>query len=83
MLRSNFPETILKKAILSLCFGSRLACILKTNPENLSSSGLMNLKSVSLPLGEGEISQNVSNNSLTPKLFTAEPKNTGATSPFK
>jgi hypothetical protein len=43
----------------------------------------MKRKSVSLPLGDGEISQNVSNNSFTPKLFTAEPKKTGATSPAK
>ena len=37
----------------------------------------------SLPRGEGEISQKVSSNSLTPKLLTAEPKKTGATSPAK
>jgi hypothetical protein len=43
----------------------------------------MKRKSVSLPLGEGEISQKVSKSSFTPKLLTAEPKKTGATSPAK
>ena len=39
--------------------------------------------SLSRPWGDGEISQKVSSSSLTPKLLTADPKKTGATSPDK
>lgn len=56
---------------------------LRINPVNFGSVGCIILLSVFLDLGIGEILINVSNNSLTPKLFTAEPKNTGATFPSK
>jgi hypothetical protein len=45
--------------------------------------GLTNRESLSLGLGVGAISIKQSNNSLTPKLFKAEPKNTGCNFPSK
>ena len=72
-----------KKAMRSRCLGSRLAWILKTKPEKRSSEGSTKRVSLSRPCGDGEISQNVSSSSLTPKLLTADPKKTGATSPDK
>ena len=60
-----------------------LACILKTNPLNLSSSGCTVRVSVSRGCGAGACSEKASNSGSTPKLLIAEPKNTGVISPFK
>ena len=43
----------------------------------------MVLFSVDLPCGNGEMSIKESSNSWTPKLFKAEPKNTGAIFPSR
>lgn len=67
----------------SRCLGSMLACILNTNPVNFSSSGSTWRTSDVLGRGDGAISTNVSRSSDTPKLFSAEPKNTGCCSPAR
>ena len=79
----NVPETIFKKANLSRCLGSILAWILNTKPVIFSSLESTRRISACLGCGCGAISTKQSNNSLTPKLFKAEPKNTGCNSPFK
>ena len=53
----------------------------QTNPVNFFSSGSTTRTSVWRGCVLGAISVKVSNNSCTPKLFTAEPKKTGAISP--
>src|SRR5690606_37574316 len=80
---SNLPEHILKKAMRFLWLGSILAWILKTKPLNLFSSGLTSRSSVFLLFGGGAMLIKVSSISCTPKLLTAEPKNTGATLPSR
>ena len=60
-----------------------LACILNTKPEKSFSSGAMVRSSLSLGMGGGAMSTKQSSNSCTPKLFNADPKNTGCCSPFK
>ena len=67
----------------SRCLGSKLACILNTKPVIFFSSGFTTLTSVALESGVGAKVMKASNNSLTPKLFTALPKNTGDSSPAK
>ena len=62
------------KAIRSLCLGSKLAWILKINPENLDSVGATSRSLVSRGLGLGANCTKVSSNSCMPKLLTAEPK---------
>ena len=57
------------------------ACILNTNPENSFSSGFTSLVSLDFGCGFGAILTKQSNNSLTPKLFKADPKNTGCNPP--
>ena len=74
---------IFTKAIQLRWFGSIFAWILNTNPVKLFSSGLIFRSSASIGRGEGAISTKQSNNSLTPNVLSAEPKNTGATLPFK
>ena len=83
MLRSKVPETILTKANLSRCFGSIFAWILKTKPAIFCSSGFTKRVSDSFGLGAGAISTKQSSNSLTPKLFKAEPKKTGCKFPAR
>ena len=83
MLRSNRPDTMRKKAILSLCLGSRLAWILNTNPLKSSFVGSTYPSLVSLPIGDGDIAKKASSSSFTPKLLMALPKKTGATCPDK
>src|SRR5690606_24929510 len=77
LFRSNVPETILINASLSRCLGSIFAWILNTNPDNFSSVGSTSRVSDSLARGDGAISTKQSSNSRTPKLFNADPKNTG------
>ena len=83
MLRLNVPEQTFTKAIRSRWFGSMLACILKTKPVNFSSSGDTIRSSVSRGRGVGAISIKQSSISRIPKLFKAEPKNTGASCPCR
>ena len=59
------------------------ACILNTKPENSFSSGLTSLVSLDFGCGFGAISTKQSNSSRTPKLFKADPKNTGCNSPWR
>ena len=63
----------------SLCFGSIFACILKIKPVSFSSSGFTTLELAFTGLGRGAIFIKISSISWMPKLFTALPKNTGAT----
>ena len=79
----NKPETIFIKASLSLCLGSMFAWILNTKPVNFFSSGFTSRVSDVFGLGSGAISTKQSSNSRTPKLFNAEPKNTGCNSPLR
>ena len=68
-------------AILSRCALFMFACILNTNAENFSLKGSM----ISSPaiLGSGGIvmRRKLSKNGSMPKLFSAEPKNTGLSLP--
>ncbi len=59
----------------------RIWCFL--NPVNLDSLGLITLIVLSFLVGEGAIVIKHSNNSLTPNLFNADPKNTGCSLPSK
>ena len=59
------------------------AVILNMNPENLFSSGLMSRSTACVGRGHGAISTKQFNISWTPKLFSAEPKNTGAILPSR
>ena len=69
-----YPKLSLQKLIDLDALGSIFACILNTKPLKSFSLGLTNRESLSLGLGVGAISIKQSNNSLTPKLFKAEPK---------
>ena len=80
LLRSNVPEQIFRKAMRSRWFGSMLAWILKTKPVIFSSAGSTIRVSVGAGRGEGAMRMKHSSNSFTPKLLTAEPKKTGASS---
>jgi len=70
---------------------SILACTLKTTPENASSSGsmvfstgcLLTMSELLRGRGEGARSTSASSTSITPKLFTPEPKNTGVCLPAR
>ena len=70
----KWPEQILAKATLSLCFASIFACILNTKPETFLSEGSISLVSVFCDLGAGAKSDTPCNNSRTPKLLIALPK---------
>ena len=59
------------------------ACILNMKPENVCVSGVTIPSVVGRDLGGGAISIKQSSNSLTPKLFNAEPKKAGVTFPDK
>ena len=58
-----------------------LAWILKTKPVIFGSAGSTVRVSVCEGRGEGAMRMKHSSSSRTPKLLTAEPKKTGATSP--
>ena len=58
-----------------------LAWILKMKPVIFGSEGSTGRVSVGAGRGEGAMRTKHSNNSRTPKLLTAEPKKTGASSP--
>ena len=60
-----------------------LAVILKLKPLNFGSSGLTVRSSANVGRGLGAICTKQSNSSFTPKLFSADPKKTGATSASK
>ncbi len=81
--RVNFPEQIRKNAILSRWAGFIFAWILKTKPEKFGSFGSTSLLAAARALGGGAISTKASSSSLTPKLFTADPKNTGVWLAFR
>ena len=56
----------------------------KYKPRKLAfSEGLIILSSLILSVGAGAIEMKQFNNSLTPKLFKADPKNTGCCLHFK
>jgi len=76
----NLPEHTLQKAMHERWLGSMLAVILKMKPVNFGSSGSTILSSAFVGRGEGAISTKQLRSSCTPKLFSALPKNTGATS---
>ena len=80
---SNFPEQILIKAILSLWFLFIFAWILKTNAEKSSLVGSINPSLDSLGKGGVVRFKNSSRNGSTPKFVSAEPKNTGVSSPLR
>ena len=69
----------------SRCEGSILACTLNTTPEKAEASGCTSwvascfwtMSELTLERGEGAMSTSASSTSMTPKLFTPEPKNTG------
>ena len=75
------PEHIFIKAMRSRWFGSMLACILNTKPVILGRRERRCGSRWSRGAARGLCVMKHSSNSRTPKLFTAEPKNTGATSP--
>ncbi len=60
-----------------------LACILNTNPVIFASEGSTARVSVVEGRGEGAMRMKHSRSSRTPKLFTADPKNTGASVPLR
>ena len=78
MPRSKRPEHTRRKAMRSRCDGSMLACTLNTNPENGASSG----RGVAVDVGRGRRAAAPGRPRRraacrTPKLVSAEPKNTG------
>ncbi|MNK26395.1 hypothetical protein D3C87_447290 [compost metagenome] len=85
------PEAMRTKAMRSRWLASMLACTLKTTPAKSLSSGWISfttgwrLTSVVLvrDCGEGARSTSASSTSITPKLFTPEPKNTGVCLPAR
>ena len=77
------PEQTRANATRSLCFASMFACILKTKAETFLSVGGTILVWLGCGLGFGANSAIPCNNSLTPKLFIALPKNTGVLLPSK
>ncbi len=76
MPRSKRPEHTRMKAMRSRCDVSMLAGTLNTNPENGASSGPPPSSS-GRGAGEGTRSTTASSRKRTPKLVSAEPKNTG------
>mmetsp|Transcript_9828 Transcript_9828/g.19192 ORF Transcript_9828/g.19192 Transcript_9828/m.19192 type:complete len:270 (-) Transcript_9828:539-1348(-) len=74
---SNRPEQTRTKAMRSRCFGSMLACSLKTNPLNSGDSGSISPSVLGRPLGVWLISMNLSRKFCTPKLLKPEPNQTG------
>ena len=83
MPASYLPEHTRRKATRSRCCGSMLAWILNTKPVNVSSSGATTRPVVARACGPGACSTKKSSSGCTPKLFTAEPKNTGACLPAR
>ena len=77
----NLPEQILIKAILSRCALFILACILNTNAEKSSFTGSIIPSEEFLGSGGVVILRKCCKNVSTPKLVSAEPKNTGVRSP--
>ena len=65
----------------SRCLGSMLAWILNTKPENFGSLGATLRVFAGRASGAGDNSTTASSSDCTPKLFTAEPKNTGVCFP--
>ena len=64
-------------AIRSRCPGSMFAWILNTKPVSFGSPGSTRRSIAMRALGPGECWTNALRSSRTPKLLTAEPKNTG------
>ena len=84
MPRSNLPEQMRMKAMRSRWALFMLAWILKMKPENSSRQG-----STASPVrlstrasGVGVRRRNSCKKGSTPKLVSADPKNTGLSSPF-
>ena len=85
------PEAMRTKAMRSRWLASILACTLNTTPLNAASSGCMTFTTGALLTskvlvrlcGAGARSTRASSTSITPKLFTPEPKNTGVCLPAK
>ena len=79
------------KAMRSRWLASILACTLNTTPENALSSGCtvfttgcrFTTSELMRAWGAGARSTSASSTSITPKLFTPEPKNTGVCLPAK
>ena len=86
-----WPDATRTNAMRSRWFASILACTLNTTPEKPASSGCMvfsctclfTVKWLIRGLGDGAKSTKASNTSMTPKLFTPEPKNTGVCLPAR
>src|SRR5574343_483547 len=72
MPRSKRPEQTRRKAIRSRCFGSMLAWILNTKPENFGSFGCTWRVTAGRAIGGGDRSTTASSRLCTPKLLTAE-----------
>ena len=76
----------LLKSAFALTFaqvGLMFACILKTNPVNRSSVGLMGPSALGRGCGAGARSTSARRNGSSPKLFRALPKNTGVCEPAR
>ena len=83
ILASYLPEQILMNAILSLCALFIFACILNTNAENACSVGDTRPISALLESGVVVIFKKCCKKNSTPKFVSAEPKNTGVSSPAR
>ena len=83
MPASKRPEHTRMNATRSRCIGSMFAWILNTNPLIAASLGSTIRVVVPRLLGAGACSTKKSSSSCTPKLFTAEPKKTGACLPAR
>ena len=81
--RSNRPEHTRTNAMRSRWLGSMLACTLKAKAENGASSGRGTPDVSSRGCGDGARSTTASSSRRTPKLVSADPKNTGDTSPLR
>jgi len=77
----NRPEQMRMNATRSRCCGSMFAWILNTKPVSFSSAGATSRVVVARGRGAGACSTKKSSSSCTPKLLTAEPKNTGVCLP--
>ena len=83
MPRLKCPDANRTKATRSRCFGSILACTLKTKPETLDSSGATWRGSADWICGSGPYFPMPSINSLTPKELIADPNQMGVMCPSR
>ena len=77
MPRVKCPDASRTNAMRSRCFGSMFAWILNTNPDTGFSSGNTARSRAGCERGGGASFATPVRSSRTPKLLTAEPKNTG------